>query len=270
MWRSPPRRTQQSVRVSIGELRPGRHVPWLQAERTTSAERVDRPDGPPAHAAVGAVPQFGWQNRPAQGYGADNVMWQFLWFGRQVDTGLLKDRLRNPDGTQFNWNNRWNNNPYWTATSTELGQPRPHHRQRIHQLRRHAVAERLGAQRHRLVLRTPPRSSRPAPSARRAWTRTARSASRNVFRQETNTDFMLATKPRAFGDMTAERQRRRQPARQQYRSNGVYVRNLVVKDLYDVNNAAVTPGPVRLARGSASTRCTARARSATGTCCSWT
>jgi len=40
---------------------------------------------------------------------------RWIIFGRQVDTRLLKDRLYNPDGSQFNWNNRWNNNPYWVT-----------------------------------------------------------------------------------------------------------------------------------------------------------
>src|SRR5690606_17256930 len=57
----------------------------------------------------------GAKNRPAQGYGGSNPMWQFLWFGRQVDTESLKTRTRNEDGSQYNWNNIWNNNPYFTA-----------------------------------------------------------------------------------------------------------------------------------------------------------
>ncbi|MBB3698773.1 SusC/RagA family TonB-linked outer membrane protein [Flammeovirga yaeyamensis] len=51
-------------------------------------------------------------NLPSQGYGENNVMQQFVWFGRQVDTNMLKD-YKNPDGTPYNWNYSYHDNPYW-------------------------------------------------------------------------------------------------------------------------------------------------------------
>lgn len=51
-------------------------------------------------------------NLPAQGYGENNVMQQFVWFGRQVDTNMLKD-YKKPDGTPYNWNYNYHDNPYW-------------------------------------------------------------------------------------------------------------------------------------------------------------
>jgi TonB-linked SusC/RagA family outer membrane protein len=51
-------------------------------------------------------------NRPGNGYGGENVMQQFIWFGRQVDISRLKN-YENPDGTQYNWNYNYHNNPYW-------------------------------------------------------------------------------------------------------------------------------------------------------------
>ncbi|ANQ48692.1 SusC/RagA family TonB-linked outer membrane protein [Flammeovirga sp. MY04] len=51
-------------------------------------------------------------NLPSQGYGENNVMQQFVWFGRQVDTNMLKD-YKNPDGTPYNWNYNYHDNPYW-------------------------------------------------------------------------------------------------------------------------------------------------------------
>jgi len=43
------------------------------------------------------------KNLPAYGYSGQNVMQQFLWFGRQVDVADLK-QYEFPDGSKRNWN----------------------------------------------------------------------------------------------------------------------------------------------------------------------
>ncbi|MEI8225073.1 MAG: SusC/RagA family TonB-linked outer membrane protein [Bacteroidota bacterium] len=53
-------------------------------------------------------------NQPGYGYAAGNVMQQFTWTGRQVDYTLLRDKQRNADGSIFNWNHNYHNNPYMT------------------------------------------------------------------------------------------------------------------------------------------------------------
>ena len=53
-------------------------------------------------------------NQPGYGYAANNIMQQFTWTGRQVDYTLLRDKQRNPDGSIFNWNHNYHNNPYMT------------------------------------------------------------------------------------------------------------------------------------------------------------
>lgn len=53
------------------------------------------------------------ENMPAYGYTAQNVMQQFMWFGRQVDIVDLK-QYRNSDGSLRNWNYNYHNNPYFT------------------------------------------------------------------------------------------------------------------------------------------------------------
>ncbi len=52
-------------------------------------------------------------NLPGYGYDAQNVMQQFMWFGRQVDITKLKE-YKNADGSLFNWNYNYHNNPYFT------------------------------------------------------------------------------------------------------------------------------------------------------------
>lgn len=104
-----------SLRLSLSNMQQEGMLPGFEQDRTTVA----------LNGAMGLAERLRGEaslqymkaeaaNRPAQGYGEDNVMWQFLWFGRQVDTDMLRQRQRNEDGSQYNWNSRWNNNPYWT------------------------------------------------------------------------------------------------------------------------------------------------------------
>lgn len=62
-------------------------------------------------------------NRPGMGYGPENPMYTFTWFGRQVDTNSLKDYWqRGYEGTkQFHFNSGWNDNPYFTMHENTNG-----------------------------------------------------------------------------------------------------------------------------------------------------
>jgi len=69
-------------------------------------------------------------NMPGYGYSAQNVMQQTLWFGRQVDIEELRDYTnaekgykfsdiglmadKGLDGTKYNWNYNYHNNPFFT------------------------------------------------------------------------------------------------------------------------------------------------------------
>ncbi|HJT74028.1 MAG TPA: TonB-dependent receptor, partial [Chitinophaga sp.] len=53
----------------------------------------------------------------------NSVTLQFIWFGRQVDTRLLRN-YKNPDGTDFNWNHSYYSNPYWIQNENTVGQQR--------------------------------------------------------------------------------------------------------------------------------------------------
>jgi TonB-linked SusC/RagA family outer membrane protein len=57
-------------------------------------------------------------NRPGTGYDGNNVMQQFIWFGRQVNTDLLRN-YETEDGTPYNWNRNYHNNPYWIALKND-------------------------------------------------------------------------------------------------------------------------------------------------------
>jgi TonB-linked SusC/RagA family outer membrane protein len=232
-----------NLRLSIAHLDQDGMYPGFRLQRTTAglngaAQLTDRLN---ADASIQYINSDG-QNRPAQGYGPDNVMWQFLWFGRQVDTRLLRDRRHNPDGSQYNWNVRWNNNPYWTALENRNWDTRDRligsgsltyeFAPWLSGMVRTGT-DLFDENRKRTYMAGTIGSS--SVDANGAFGET------NVFQQETNTDFLLTARmPRRRGlDVTARFGGNRRD--NVSRSNGVYVRNLVVPGLFDLGNAAVTP-----------------------------
>jgi len=71
-------------------------------------------------------------NRPTTGYNSQNPIQQFIWSGRNVDFQALKDYKNLPIATTglgaglspLNWNNRFQNNPYWQAYNVVTGNNR--------------------------------------------------------------------------------------------------------------------------------------------------
>lgn len=232
-----------NVRFSVSRMDQDGMYPGFRLERTnlslkggsTLTERL-RTD-----ASVQYIKQEG-QNRPAQGYGADNFMFQFLWFGRQVDTGLLREQRRNPDGTQFNWNSVWNNNPYWTAL--ENGNRDGRDRIIGSASVSYEVMPWLSA-----TLRTGTDWSQQNRRQEFAAGTFGQSdvddhgafGTDDVFRQETNTDLLLSATLPAVGPFDVNVDFGGNRRDNEYRSSGVYVRDLVVPGIYNLDNAAVTP-----------------------------
>jgi TonB-linked SusC/RagA family outer membrane protein len=52
-------------------------------------------------------------NMPGYGYSGQNIMQQFIWFGRQVNMDNLR-KYRNADGSKNSWNYNYHNNPFFT------------------------------------------------------------------------------------------------------------------------------------------------------------
>ncbi|MEI6575007.1 MAG: SusC/RagA family TonB-linked outer membrane protein [Bacteroidota bacterium] len=62
-------------------------------------------------------------NMPGYGYDAQNVFQQFSWQGRQTNYNDLK-KYTNADGTKYNWNYNYHNNPYFTLYENLNGMER--------------------------------------------------------------------------------------------------------------------------------------------------
>jgi len=232
-----------SGRISVGRFDQDGMQPGFRLERTTIGVNASGDVTDKLSAQVSAqYLNINGYNRPGQGYSADNPMFGFVWSGRQVDVGLLKGHLYNPDGTQFNWNNRWNNNPYWVATVNKNWD----NRDRVigsgsltYQLTPWISAMvRSGTdwyQDHRKRIFAAGTIGQSGVDENGAF------GEGDVFRQETNTDFLFTATPEAAGDFTVTVNMGGNRRDTDYRSSDVYVRNLVIPGLYDLGNAAVTP-----------------------------
>ena len=116
-----------NVRLSVAHLDQEGMVPGFGLTRTTAGLNGSSRLGARLHADASVqYINSDAENRPAQGYGEDNVMWQFMWFGRQVDTGLLRERWDEVlpegdpnEGLPQNWQRHYWANPYQIQFSGE-------------------------------------------------------------------------------------------------------------------------------------------------------
>lgn len=62
-------------------------------------------------------------NRPNNSYGTENIMYLWVWFGRQIDMSTLRDYWQpGKEGIQqFNYNYNWHDNPYFTMYENTNG-----------------------------------------------------------------------------------------------------------------------------------------------------
>jgi TonB-linked SusC/RagA family outer membrane protein len=232
-----------SARLSLGNFDQNGMLPSFRLKRRTIGVNASGALSEKLQAQVSfQYLNVDGANRPGQGYSSDNPMFGFVWSGRQIDTGILKDRLYNPDGSQFNWNNRWNNNPYWVTGVNQNWDSRD----RVigtgsvtYQVNPWLNATlRSGTdwyQDHRKRIFAAGTLGQSGVDPNGAF------GEGNGFRQETNSDFLVTANPELNGDFTVTVNAGGNRRDTEYRSNDVYVRNLVIPGLYDLGNAAVTP-----------------------------
>ena len=65
----------------------------------------------------------GSDNRPNNSYGTENIMYLWVWFGRQIEMNSLRDYWQpGLEGVQqFNYNYNWHDNPYFTMYENTNG-----------------------------------------------------------------------------------------------------------------------------------------------------
>jgi TonB-linked SusC/RagA family outer membrane protein len=233
-------REGMNVRLSVANLDQEGMYPGFGLNRTTAGLNGSARLG--ARLNADASVQYinsDAQNRPAQGYGEDNVMWQFMWFGRQVDTNILRQRMRNPDGSQFNWNNAWNNNPYWTSLVNENEDTRD--RVIGSASLRYEFAPWLSGMVRSGTDWYEENRLRTYQAGTIGQSGSGAYGETTIFEQETNTDFLLTAAPAPRGDFEFGANFGGNRRDNRGRVKGVFVDSLVVPGLFNMGNRAVDP-----------------------------
>ena len=185
------------------------------------------------------------RNRPGVGYNT-GILEQFIWFGRQVDTKLLKAKQFNDEGGLYNWNYNYHNNPYWM----QYQNPESDQRDRfigVGSLRYNILpwldaTLRGGSDLYRLGIDQQFAAgnlnySDPSYAGGFAFT--------NDYRNETNIDFLLtankqvATKFDLNGTFGLNRRS------ETLNSSGISTPGISVPLIYNVANAAINPTPTQ-------------------------
>lgn len=116
-----------AARLSVSNEQVKGIIPNSSTGKTTAALNADVNVND--QLAVGGSVQYIQNkalNRPGTGYNVSPLE-QFIWFGRQVDTKLLKDQQYDANGNLYNWNYNFHNNPYWL----QLDNPENDQRDRV-------------------------------------------------------------------------------------------------------------------------------------------
>jgi TonB-linked SusC/RagA family outer membrane protein len=233
-------REGMNVRLSVANLDQEGMYPGFGLNRTTASMNGSARLGTRLNAdATVQYINSDAENRPAQGYGEDNVMWQFMWFGRQVDTNLLRQRQWNEDGTQFNWNNAWNNNPYWTALVNGNGDTRD--RVIGSASLRYELTPWLSAMARSGTDWYEENRLRTYEAGTIGQSGTGAYGETTIFEQETNHDFLLTADLPARGDFELGANFGGNRRDNRGRVKGVFVDSLVVPGLFNLGNRAVDP-----------------------------
>jgi TonB-linked SusC/RagA family outer membrane protein len=179
---------------------------------------------------------------PGRGYTGFNPLQGYIWFGRQVDTWLLKDYVT-PEGAQFNWNYNYHDNPYWESYERENSQNRDRVTGNLQvdvklkpwlSFTGRSGTDWYSETRKENVPKSPAQDLR---------ARQGGFDHSDIYIQETNTEFLLSAEPSEFlnGNLSVSLR-----AGSNFRTNvdqrsNTSVNSLVVPGIYSVTNAANPP-----------------------------
>ncbi len=161
------------------------------------------------------------------------------WFGRQVDTQVLKDRWQEPDpinpGRYFNWNHSYHDNPYWTLNKNTNSRKRNRLLGNInfkYDITDFLSVDLLGGidTYSEEILERRAMGSNDWPRGR--FTSRLNTRSQILGRGKLNFN-------KTFGDFDVVGVLGGEYTSNRYHSNNTYVSELIIPDLYAVSNAAV-------------------------------
>ena len=163
---------------------------------------------------------------------------QTVWTARQADWEYMKNNIENPDGTPISWINRWHDNPYWMAY--KFLTPKAQNRLIGMASLKYEFTDWLS-----LTARIGTDYSNEKVEVKRAYhsinAREGRYEVHNLYRQETNADFLLFARKAISDDFTLSGSFGGNIMNNQYTNQRSKVDKMVVPDVYSLSNAKETP-----------------------------
>jgi TonB-linked SusC/RagA family outer membrane protein len=188
------------------------------------------------------------ENRMGTGYDEDNPMFQFVWFGRQVDMDALRHyRCTGEEptpcivGGQYNWNYNYQNNPFWAMYVNGTNDERDRlffNTSLSYQLTDWTtVTARVGHDWYRFHRKdvTAPHSLDDAGDGS--------FFEATEYRAETNWDLILNGTRQLSNEFALDVTLGGNIRNNKYEGSGVRVSRLTAPDIYSIDNAAATPAP---------------------------
>ncbi|MGH1337649.1 MAG: SusC/RagA family TonB-linked outer membrane protein [Aureispira sp.] len=177
-------------------------------------------------------------NRPATGYGSENIMYLFTWMGRQSNVSSLKEYWqRGQEGlAQYNYNYAWMDNPYFAMTENQNGFGK--HRILSNTSLNYTITEGLNLRfRNGLDYYNDLRTSKRAFSTQRF--RNGAYREDQVIFSEFNTDFLLSYEKKLSEDWQFSIALGGNMMNQQLRYGSTTANELSVPGIYNFNNSRV-------------------------------
>ena len=177
-------------------------------------------------------------NRPNNSYGTENVMYLWVWFGRQIQMNSLRDYWQpgQENIQQFNYNYNWHDNPYFTMYENTNAFDE-------NRLFGNVNATYDFTDELQLMVRYGLDTYDELRTGRRAWStqRFPRGQYRedNIYFQERNADFLLTYAPQIGETFTATVSAGGNQMTQERRFRRTSANELAVPGVYSFNNAAI-------------------------------
>ncbi|MBI4419366.1 MAG: SusC/RagA family TonB-linked outer membrane protein [Gemmatimonadetes bacterium] len=182
------------------------------------------------------------QSIPGRGYTGFNPLQGYIWFGRQVDTWLLQNYLL-PDGSQFNWNYNYHDNPYWEVHERDNTQDRDRLTGNLQVQLKVADWLSLSGRTGTDWYSEERKENIPKASPQDLRARLGGFDHSDIFRQETNTDFLATVEPKGLlgGNLSVSLRGGGNVRYNLEKLSNTSVGSLVVPGIYSVTNAATPP-----------------------------
>ncbi|MEO1261036.1 MAG: SusC/RagA family TonB-linked outer membrane protein [Bacteroidota bacterium] len=180
----------------------------------------------------------GSKNRPNNSYGTENIMYLWVWFGRQIPMESLRDYWQpGLEGIQqFNYNYNWHDNPYFTMFENTNGFNKDRVLGNINIT--YNITPELS-----LMLRTGTDVYNELREGRRAWSSQrfpfGQYREDKLFFQERNSDFLLNYKKDFSRDFNFNVSAGGNRMTQENRFNQVAANELAVPGVYSFNNSNI-------------------------------